>query len=124
MLVKACGVDLIEIERIRQAIRKERFRLKIYSPFELAYLENKRAQSWAARFAAKEAVMKALGRGWQQGVPFACIEVYADSWGQPQIRLIGKAKQVASELRITDFRLSLSHTRELAMAYVIALGEE
>ncbi|HHU61037.1 MAG: holo-ACP synthase [Bacillota bacterium] len=124
MTVKGCGVDLIEITRIKKALSKERFKQKIYTEFEREYLSGRSAQSWAARFAAKEAVMKSLGRGWLQGVPFNSIEIYNNQWGQPQIRLKSPALEVAQDLGIKGFVLSLSHTKELAIAYVIALGEE
>lgn len=122
--VKGCGVDLVEIARITKALKRQGFRSKVYTDQEQADLKHKGPQSWAARFAAKESVMKALGRGWQQGVPFASIEIYANSWGQPQVRLLKPALEVARSQGITCFVLSLSHTKELAVAYVIALGEE
>lgn len=124
MSVKGCGVDLIEIARIQRAIQRQRFRDKIFTDYERKDLQDKGMQSWAARFAAKEAVMKALGRGWQQGVSFESIEIYTNSWGQPQVRLRPPALELAENLGITRFVLSLSHTKELAMAFVIALGEE
>lgn len=122
--VRGCGVDLVEIARIEKAIKRRAFRERIYTSCERNDLEGRRAQSWAARFAAKEAVMKAVGRGWQQGLPFGSIEIYTNALGQPQVRLLQPALEVASDLGITHFVLSLSHTKELAMAYAIALGEE
>jgi len=122
--VKGCGVDVIEVARIDRALKRRGFCSKIYTAYERASLEGRSSQSWAARFAAKEAVMKAMGRGWQQGVPFDSIELYANVLGQPQIRLLEPACKTAKDLGITRFVLSLSHTKELAMAYVIALGEE
>lgn len=124
MSVKGCGVDLVEIARIEKAMKRLRFRETIYTSYERGDLQGRKAQSWAARFAAKEAVMKAVGRGWQQGVPFSSIEIYTNSLGQPHVRLLQPALEVASGLGITRFVLSLSHTKELAVAYVIALGEE
>lgn len=124
MLVKGCGVDLIEISRIARALERRSFRDKIYTDYEQQELQHRQAQSWAARFAAKEAVMKSVGLGWQQGLPFDCIEIYADPKGQPQVRLLEPARQIVTELGITRFSLSLSHSKELAIAYVIALGEE
>lgn len=124
MSVKGCGVDLVEIARIGKALQKKRFRENVYTPYEQEYLQGKGVQSWAARFAAKEAVMKALGRGFRQGVPFASIEIYSNEWGQPQVRLLGSALEVAATQGVTGLHLSVSHTKELAMAYVIALGEE
>lgn len=120
--VKGCGVDLIEIHRIERALRRQGFRERIFTQSEREYLRDKGAQSWAARFAAKEAVMKALGRGWFQGVPFNAIEIFSNEWGQPQVRLLEPAAKVAEELGITELKLSLSHTKELAIAYVIAIG--
>jgi holo-[acyl-carrier protein] synthase len=122
--VKGCGVDLVEIARIEKALKRQRFRDTIYTSQEQDALSGKGAQSWAARFAAKEAVMKAIGLGWQQGVPFGSIDIYANLAGQPQVRLLEPALGLAANLGITRFVLSLSHTKEMAMAYVIALGEE
>lgn len=124
MSVKGCGVDLIEISRIRRALQRQGFRDRIYTDYERKDLQDKGVQSWAARFAAKEAVMKAVGRGWQQGVPFGSIEIYTNAWGQPQVRLLQPSWELAESLGITGFVLSLSHTKEYAVAYVIALGEE
>lgn len=124
MPVKGCGIDLIEINRIAKALERKGFRERVYTAGEQAELQGRGAQSWAARFAAKEAVMKALGRGFRQGVPFHSIEIYSDPWGQPQVRLLEPAQQVAAERGITALHLSLSHTKELAAAYVIAWGEE
>ncbi len=123
MSVKGCGVDLIEVARIGRALQRQRFRDRIYTEHEIGDLQDKGVQSWAARFAAKEAVMKAVGRGWQQGIPFGCVEIHTNSWGQPQVRLLPPALGLAESMGITGFVLSLSHTKELAMAYVIALGE-
>lgn len=122
--VKGCGVDLVEISRIERALKRRRFRETIYTSQEQDSLKDKGAQSWAARFAAKEAVMKAIGLGWQQGVPFGAIDIYTNSAGQPQVRLLEPALSVANQLGVHRFVLSLTHTKELAMAYVIALGED
>jgi len=124
MLVKGCGVDLVEIARIAKAIERPKFREKIYTPQEREFLKDRSAQSWAARFAAKEAVMKALGRGWQQGVSFQNVEIRSNEWGQPSVYLLGEAQKIAQNLGVTRFTISLSHSKELAIAYVIALGED
>ena len=124
MSVKGCGVDLVDVARIAKELRRQRFRDKVYTQQEQTELQDRNVQSWAARFAAKEAVMKAVGRGWLQGMPFNSIEIYKNSLGQPQVRLLQPASEVAENLGITHFVLSLSHTNELAVAYVIALGEE
>lgn len=124
MPVKGCGVDVIEIARIARAIKRRAFRERVFTVFERDYLRERHARSWAARFAAKEAVMKSIGRGWLQGVPFHEIEIGADRWGRPTVSLQGAALQVARSEGITRFVLSLTHSKELAIAYVIALGED
>ncbi|NMA61914.1 MAG: holo-ACP synthase [Firmicutes bacterium] len=124
MLVKGCGVDIVEIARIAKAIERPNFREKIYTAQEREFLKDRSAQSWAARFAAKEAVMKALGRGWQQGVSFQNVEIRSNEWGQPSVHLLGEAQKIAQNLGVTRFTISLSHSKELAIAYVIALGED
>lgn len=122
MQVKGCGVDLVEISRIARALKKPTFKGKIYTTYEQQVLEGRSFSSWAARFAAKEAVMKALGRGFGQGVSFTEIEIRSNKWGQPRIILSGKTQQIAIKQGITEFTVSLSHTKDLAIAYVIALG--
>ncbi len=124
MQIKGCGVDLIEVARIAGAIKKEKFRQRVYTARERHELKTKRAESWAARFAAKEAVMKALGRGFGQGVSFLDIEISQDEWGKPQVHLQGRTLKLAETLGVGQLFLSLSHTKDLAIAYVIALGEE
>ncbi len=126
MPVKGCGVDAIEIARIARAIKRQAFRERIFTAAERDYLRGRRACSWAARFAAKEAVMKALGRGWLQGVCFQEIEISADQWGKPTVSLRGGggALKAARDAGITRFALSLTHSKELAIAFVIALGED
>lgn len=123
MPVKGCGVDAIEIARIARAIERQAFRKKIFTDFEREYLQNRHAQSWAARFAAKEAVMKAIGRGWLQGVPFNEIEIGTDQKGRPTVTLRGQALETARREGITGFTVSLTHSKELAIAFAIALGE-
>lgn len=124
MPVKGCGVDIIEVKRIARALARPGFCQRIYTPREQDELMEKGAESWAARFAAKEAVMKALGRGFTQGVPFSSVEICSDEWGRPQVQLLEPAAGIASEQGVTRFCVSLSHTKELAVAYVLALGEE
>ncbi|MFY9494976.1 MAG: holo-ACP synthase [Limnochordia bacterium] len=124
MPVKGCGVDAIEIARIARAIKRPGFQGRVFTEYERDYLSSRPVQSWAARFAAKEAVMKSLGRGWLQGVSFAEIEIRADEWGRPSVTLVGGAREVARQQGVTRFVVSLTHTKELAIAYVIALGEE
>ena len=113
------GVDLIEVERIKQASRrwKERFLGRIYTRRELA-LYGRSYPSLAARFAVKEAVTKALGTGIGQ-VAWREIETLEDETGRPLVQLSGKARERAEELGVRKWSVSLSHTRNMAIAVVI-----
>jgi holo-[acyl-carrier protein] synthase len=119
----ATGVDLIEVERVADAIRRhgERFLQRIYTPAELADAAGSPA-SLAARFAAKEAAAKALGVGIGQ-VAWREIEVLRTPSGQPELRLHGAASRLAQELGLQTWSISLSHTRQHAMALVVAASE-
>lgn len=112
------GIDIIEISRIRQAISRwgQSFLGRIYTPSELELCDG-RAPTLAARFAAKEAVMKALG---PQGLGWRDIEVLADSKGAPQVYLHGQAGQRAQELGVIEVAISLAHSRYYAIASVVA----
>ena len=116
------GVDLIEIERIHQAHRRygSRFLNRIYTDVEQARCRG-RAEELAARFAAKEAVSKALGTG-MRGVLWKEIEVVNDPRGKPLVRLYGAAERRAAELGITALDISLTHSRDQAIAFVVALS--
>jgi holo-[acyl-carrier protein] synthase len=124
-MIISVGIDAIEVERVRAAVDHpswgERFRARVYTPEEIAYcLRRKRhAESFAARFAAKEGVMKALGRGFGGGIGWREIEVVRRS-GPPSIVVRGYAAERAAELGIDRWHLSLTHTAGLALAYVIA----
>jgi holo-[acyl-carrier protein] synthase len=114
------GVDIIEIERIRQVVERwgDRFLRRIYTEGEIAYCRG-RAPNLAARFAAKEATMKALGTG-IRGVGWKEIEVVRRRGGAPSIRLHGRALARAEKMGITETALSLSHSREYAVAFVVS----
>ncbi|MFC1935333.1 holo-ACP synthase [Chloroflexota bacterium] len=118
------GVDIIEIDRIAQATDRwgERFLHRIYTTDELDYCRG-RAPQLAARFAAKEAVMKALGTG-RRGVDWRDIEVVRCRSGRPFIQLQGRASKVAERLSINQVALSLSHSREYAVASVLVEARE
>ena len=113
------GVDIIEIPRIRRIVGKygNRFLQRIYTDGELAYSKG-RAPQLASRFAAKEATMKALGTG-IRGIPWKDIEVVRRRGQAPRIQLHGKAFIRAQRLGVTDLALSLSHSRDFAVASVI-----
>lgn len=114
------GVDIIEIGRIAKTVKRfgERFFERIYTPSEIAYCRG-RAPQLAARFAAKEAVMKALGTG-TRGVSWKEIEVTRKGTGEPGIALHGRAAKRAEALGIDRLALSISHSREYAVASVVS----
>jgi holo-[acyl-carrier protein] synthase len=113
------GVDIVEVPRIARVVERwgERFLHRIYTPQEVAFARGQ-APSLAARFAAKEAVMKALGTG-ARGVSWKEIEVVRGRRQAPTLRLTGRALAQAQRLGITRFTLSLSHTKDLAIAVVV-----
>ena len=113
------GVDIIEIERIGRALDRwgERFLHRIYTTEEISYCRG-RAQNLAVRFAAKEATMKALSTG-VRGVGWKDIEVVRARGGAPSIELRGRALLRAQKLGIKELALSLSHSREYAVAFVV-----
>jgi len=115
----AVGVDIIEIDRVAQAVKRwgQRFLERIYTPDETAYCQG-RAERLAARFAAKEAVMKALGTG-THGVAWREVEVVRLRSGAPTIVLHGRALQRAQALGIHSLAVSLSHSRSYAVASVV-----
>jgi holo-[acyl-carrier protein] synthase len=122
-MILGTGVDLAEVPRIRSAIERHglRFVERIYTPLEIAYVEGKanRFERYAARFAAKEAGMKAIGTGWKRGVLWRDFEVSNLPSGQPTLRLHGAASRIAGQMGVRNISLSLTHTAELAMAHVI-----
>ncbi len=128
-MILGTGVDITEVERIRRALENprsgERFRSRVFTDAERAYCEGRRRryESYAARFAAKEAVLKALGTGWSGSVGWREIEVATGPEGRPRIVLHGNARAVADRLGISSLHLSLSHTSQCAVAQVIAEGE-
>ncbi|MDP2935432.1 MAG: holo-ACP synthase [Dehalococcoidia bacterium] len=117
------GVDIIEIRRVAAILarRGERFLQRVYTPREVAFCRG-RVPELAARFAAKEAVSKALGTG-MRGVAWREIEVYPDSRGKPLVHLHGRARQRAQDLGLDTFAISLSHSRDHAIAFVSAMGQ-
>ena len=122
-MIVGTGIDLTEIGRIQQSVERygQRFLNRVYTPGEQAYCLRKRnsAESLAARFAAKEAGAKALGTGIQHGVNWLEIEVVREPSGKPTLRFHGRAAEFASRLGVTRAALSITHTKELAMASVI-----
>src|ERR1700688_4305321 len=120
------GIDLTEIPRIQNSITRfgNRFLNRIFTPREKAYCLRKRkaAESFAARFAAKEAAAKALGTGISHGVNWLEIEVTREPSGRPGLQFHGRAAEIAAHLGVTNAVLSLTHTGLLAMASVALEG--
>jgi holo-[acyl-carrier protein] synthase len=123
-MVIGLGTDLIEIERIERSLARfgERFLERVYTPGEIAYCYAKKvsAESLAARFAAKEAGAKALGTGISQGVSWKEFEVRRQPGQRPELHLSGRAAEIAAALGIRRVSLSLTHSREMSMAVVVA----
>lgn len=117
------GVDIIEISRVKRVAEKygDRFFRRIYTPDEVRYCRN-RAPQLASRFAAKEAVMKALGTG-TKGVRWRDIEIIRKAGHAPYVKLHGTALDIGTLMGISDMALSLSHSQEYAIAFVVAYSK-
>ncbi len=122
-MILGTGIDIVEVPRIGQSIERfgERFLQRIFTAAEIRYCETKanRIERLAARFAAKEAAMKAIGTGLRGGVTWKDFEVGREPGGRPTMVLHGKAAEVAAALGARRSHLSVSHTEEHAVAYVI-----
>jgi holo-[acyl-carrier protein] synthase len=122
-MIVGTGIDIAEVPRIQQSIERfgDRFLLRIYTEGEIRYCDGKanRAERYAARFAAKEAAMKALGTGWNHGVRWRDCEVVRLPGGRPTIKFHGKAAEFAAKLGVKNAALSISHTADQAIAQVI-----
>jgi len=125
-MILGTGVDLAEVDRIRDAIGRhgDRFVRRIYTAAEIAYVERKanRFERYAGRFAAKEAGMKAIGTGWKRGVSWQDFEVSNLPSGRPTLRLRGEAARIAEKMGVKSISLSITHTAKLGMAHVILEG--
>jgi holo-[acyl-carrier protein] synthase len=123
-MIKGIGIDIIDIARIERTARNKLFYTRNYTSDEIAMFEARklRPDVAAGNFAAKEAVLKALGCGIFD-MPLTDIEVLRSPSGSPYVKLYGKAKQKADELGITNVHISISHTAELAAAEAIAEGD-
>jgi holo-[acyl-carrier protein] synthase len=122
-MVVGVGTDLIEIARVAQSIERfgERFLVRVFTPSEIAYCQRKKnaAESFAARFAAKEAGAKALGTGISRGVGWLELEVGREPGGRPLLQLSGRAAERAHEMGVRKVSLSLTHSRDVALAVVV-----
>lgn len=119
-MIESVGIDIIEVHRIREAIERwgERFLQRVFTPWEINYCQNKQfpEQSFAARFAVKEAVLKAIGTGLNRGIKWTSVEVVNTEMGQPTVRLGEAILKIIGKNRII---VSMSHTKEHALASAI-----
>ncbi len=121
------GVDMLEIARMERAIkRRPSFLKRVFTDEERAYCDScaRPAEHYAARFAAREAVLKALGTGFSEGIGFKDVSVTNDEWGKPIAVLSGRAAEVAAERGVQEVALSLSHTRDVAVANAVLVTED
>ena len=122
-MIVGTGIDIAEVPRIADSIERfgERFLNRIFTEGERRYCDAKanRVERYAARFAAKEAGMKAIGTGWNHGVTWKDVEVTRMPGGRPTLSFHGKAAEFAAKLGAKNIALSLTHTADYAMAQVI-----
>lgn len=122
-MIVGTGIDICEVDRIRAAIARfgDRFLKRVFTEREIRYAERKanRNERYAARFAAKEAGMKAIGTGWRRGVRWQDFEVVNLPSGKPTLQFHGKALEFADAQGVRNISLSLTHTKAQAMAFLI-----
>lgn len=128
MRIVGHGIDLVEVVRIKRMLNEhgERFLERCFTAAEQEYSLSsaaRAAEHLAARFAAKEAVLKALGTGWSGGIAWTDVEVVREADGRPRVVLTGEALRLAQQMRITEWWLSLTHSGGYASASVIAVGD-
>ena len=126
-MIVGTGVDIVEIDRMAGILERhgERFCSRVFTPTEIEYCRSSAhpAESFAARFAAKEAALKALGVGWQRGTRFTDVHVSNDDLGAPHIELHGRAREISRELGVQKMHITISHDHNYAVAQVIAEGD-
>ena len=122
-MIIGAGVDIAEVPRLERAIARygARFLERVFTPLEIEYCDRhkNRFERYAARFAAKEAGMKALGVGWRGGIRWRDLEVVNLRDGKPTLRLHGEAARIAAKRKVRNVSLSLTHTQRQALAQVI-----
>lgn len=121
-MIVGIGFDLIDVSRVAKLVKSnDSYLHKVFTEEEMKYSRDKsgEAQHFAARFAAKEAFMKALGTGWREGISFNEIGVVNNELGKPDLFLSGKAAEKLSQLGVTSVKLSLTHLPDIAGAFVI-----
>ncbi len=127
-MVLGIGTDITECERIERMLDKhgEVFLARVYTPGEIGYCTGRKAavQHYAGRWAAKEAVLKALGTGWAHGIQWTDVEVVNQQGGKPSIELTGKALEISAQMGIREIMISISHCQNYAVAYATAIAGE
>jgi holo-[acyl-carrier protein] synthase len=122
------GTDIVECLRIAQMIERhgELFISRVYTPHEIQYCQSRKlaTQHFAGRWAAKEAVLKAIGTGWRRGISWRDVEICNEAGGQPTVQLHGGAREIGDRLGIVDMMISISHCRSHATALAVAQGGE
>jgi|SRR6478609_3717620 len=121
-MIFGTGIDMIEVERVARSVSRDSgFRELVFSQNEMAYCESKAApfEHYAARFAAKEAFLKALGSGWTEGLSWNEIEILPEENGKPVLRVCGQTARTVDGLQIRHIHVSLSHVKNMASAVVI-----
>ena len=121
-MIFGIGTDLIEVERVADKMEKKQgFKELVFSAGEIIYCEARtyKYEHYAARFAAKEAFLKAIGTGWRNGTAFNEIEIYNDDEGKPEIRFHGLTAKTIADLKLGKIFVSLSHLKTMACAMVI-----
>ena len=124
-MIFGIGTDLIEVERVAEKMEKKQgFKELVFSADEIIYCEARtyKYEHYAARFAAKEAFLKAIGTGWRNGTAFNEIEIYNDEEGKPEIRFHGLTAKTIAELKLGKIFVSLSHLKTMACAMVVIEG--
>ncbi len=128
MNIQGIGTDIIECLRIAQMIERhgELFISRVYTPREIEYCSSRKAatQHYAGRWAAKEAVLKAMGTGWARGIGWRDIEIRNEPGGKPNIALGGGAREACEQSGIAEILISISHCRSHATAYALAIGRD
>jgi len=127
MQILGLGTDIVECDRIQQMIDKhgDQFIDRVYTVHEIQYCRDRKSklQHFSGRWAAKEAVFKALGTGWIRGLRWRDVEVFNQPSGEPTVRLAGNARRICEEKTIAQILITISHAKQYATATAIALGE-
>ena len=121
------GTDIVDCQRIAQMIEKheDSFIQKVYTPWEIEYCGTRKAatQHYAGRWAAKEAILKAMGTGWAKGIQWTDLEIRNAMGGAPSVTLGGAAADICESLGISEIKISISHSEMFATAFAVAVGE-